>query len=382
MRSSPPRNAQDAGFALVDDLNADTAEGFGRIDTNIANGRRASTAVTYVQPARQRGNLEVLSRTLAARIVIEGNQARGVEIVRGGARETISAEREVILCGGTVNSPQLVMLSGIGPADHLSQLGIPVVLDMPEVGRNLANHPSYSLRYACSQPVTSYKYLNPRAALGIGLRYALSRGGALGESYIATGGYMRSDPALAVSDTIVVMAPALITRGGVGWRLADLFPERHSFTVMVGAGRPLSRGHVLLRSNDPAAHPRIFPEYFSEPEDLRALARSVRRMREMMREPAIRELIEAELVPGAIENDQAAIEEDIRARAATFFHPSGTCRMGSDPTAVVDPRLRVNGIEGLRVADASIMPAALNACTHAPTIMIGEKAAVMIAEDA
>ena len=324
----------------------------------------------------------MLSQTLAARIVIEGNRARGVEIIRHGLRETIRAEREIILCGGTVNSPQLLMLSGIGPADHLSQLGVPVVVDMPEVGRNLQNHPCYSLRYACSQPVTAYKYLYPRAALGIGLRYALSRGGALGESYIATGGYMRSDPALAVSDTIVVMAPALITRGGVGWRLGDLFPERHGFTVIVGAGRPLSRGHLLLRSSDPTAHPRIFPEYFSEPEDLRALARSARRIREMMRGPAIHGLIEAELVPGPIANEQAAIEEDIRARAATFFHPSGTCRMGSDPTAVVDPRLRVIGLQGLRVADASIMPAALNACTHAPTIMIGEKAAAMIAEDA
>ncbi len=374
--------AQGAGFAVIDDLNADIAEGFGRIDTNIANDRRASTAVAYVHPARRRGNLDLLSQTLATRIVIEGNRARGVEIVREGVRETIWAEREVILCGGTVNSPQLLMLSGIGPADHLSQLGVSVVVNMPEVGRNLQNHPSYSLRYACSQPVTAYKYLNPRAALGIGLRYALSRGGALGESYIATGGYMRSDPALAVSDTIVVMAPALITRGGVGWRLADLFPERHGFTVMVGAGRPLSRGHILLRGSDPAAHPRIFPEYFSAPEDLRALARSVHRIREMMRGPAIRNLIEAELVSGPVTNDQVALEEDIRARAATFFHPSGTCRMGSDPIAVVNPRLRVNGIEGLRVADASIMPAALNACTHAPTIMIGEKAAAMITEDA
>jgi len=214
------------------------------------------------------------------------------------------------------------------------------------------------------------------------LHYALTGKGSLGESYVATGGYMRSDPALAVSDTIVVMIPALVSRSGVGFRLADLFPERHGFTVMVGSGRPRSRGHILLRSADPTAHPRIFPEYFSDPEDLRALAVSVRRMREIMREPAMSRLIEAELAPGAIGNDQASIEQDIRARAATFFHPSGTCRMGSDPTAIVDPRLRVNGIEGLRVADASIMPAALNACTHAPTIMIGEKAAAMIVEDA
>jgi len=374
--------AGEAGFRVVDDLNADVAEGFGRIDTNIANGRRASAALAYVQPARRRGNLELLSEAIAARIVLENGRARGVEILRRGGRETVWAEREIILCGGTVNSPQLLMLSGIGPADHLSSLGIPVALDAPEVGRNLQNHPSYALRYACSQPVTAYKYLNPRAAIGIGLRYALTGGGSLGESYVATGGYMRSDPALAVSDTIVVMIPALVTRSGVGFRLADLFPERHGFTVMVGSGRPLSRGHILLHSADPAAHPRIFPEYFSEPEDLRALARSVRRMRDMLRGPAVRDLIEAELTPGAIDNDQVSIEEDIRARAATFFHPSGTCRMGSDPTAVVDPRLRVNGIRGLRVADASIMPAALNACTHAPTIMIGEKAAAMIAEDA
>jgi choline dehydrogenase len=372
--------AGEAGFRVVDDLNADVAEGFGRIDTNIANGRRASTALAYVQPARRRGNLALLSEAVATRVVIEG--ARGVEILRCGVRETVWAEREIILCGGTVNSPQLLMLSGIGPADHLSSLGIPVALDAPEVGHNLQNHPSYSLRYACSQPVTAYKYLNPRAAIGIGLRYALTGGGSLGESYVATGGYMRSDPALAVSDTIVVMIPALVTRSGVGFRLADLFPGRHGFTVMVGSGRPLSRGHIMLRSADPMEHPRIFPEYFSEPEDLRALARSVRRMRDMMREPAVRDLIEAELIPGTINNDQASIEEDIRARAQTFFHPSGTCRMGGDPNAVVDPRLRVKGIQGLRVADASIMPAALNACTHAPTIMIGEKAAAMIAEDA
>src|SRR6516164_9723091 len=223
--------AGEAGFSVVDDLNADIAEGFGRFDTNIANGRRASTAVAYVEPARRRGNLELLSEAIAARIVIEGSRARGVEIIRNGVRVTIWAEREIILCGGTVNSPQLLMLSGIGPADHLSRFEIPIVVDAPEVGRNLQNHPSYALRFACSQPVTAYKYMNPRAALGIGLRYALSRGGSLGESYVATGGYMRSDPALAVSDTIVVMAPALITRGGVGWRLADLFPERHGFTV-------------------------------------------------------------------------------------------------------------------------------------------------------
>jgi choline dehydrogenase len=374
--------AAEAGYPVVDDLNADTAEGFGRIDTNIANGHRASTAVAFAQTARQRGNLDLLSEAVAARILIEAGRAKGVEIIRRGVRETMWAEREVILCGGTVNSPQLLMLSGVGPAAHLAGHGIPVALDAPEVGRNLQNHPSYSLRYTCSQPVTAYKYMNPVAAVAMGLRYALTGGGSLAESYVATGGYMRSAPSLAVSDTIVVMVPALVTRSGVGFRLRDVFPERHGFTVMVGSGRPLSRGHILLRNADPTTHPLIFPEYFSEPEDLRALARSVQRMRDMMGASAISDLIEAELAPGSIANHQASIEADIRDRAATFFHPSGTCRMGADPTAVVDPQLRVNGIEGLRVVDASIMPAALNACTHAPTIMIGEKGAALIAANA
>jgi len=371
--------AGESGYPVVDDLNTDVVEGFGRIDTNIGNGRRASAAVAFAQAGRRRGNLDLLSEAIAARIVIEKGRVKGVEIIRQGVRETVWAEREVILCGGTVNSPQLLMLSGVGPSAHLTSLGIPLVLDAPEVGRNLQNHPSYSLRYACSQPVTAYKYLNPAAAIGMGLRYALTGGGSLAESYVATGGYMRSDPSLAVSDTIVVMIPALVTRSGVGFRLRDLFPERHGFTVLVGSGRPLSRGHILLRNADPTTHPLIFPEYFSEPEDLHSLARSVQRMRDMMGAPAIRDLIEAELAPGPIANDQASIEADIRARAAIYFHPSGTCRMGTDPTAVVDPQLRVNGIEGLRVVDASIMPAALNACTHAPTIMIGEKGASLIA---
>jgi choline dehydrogenase len=182
--------AGEAGFAVVDDLNADVAEGFDRFDTNIANGRRASTAVTYLPPARRRGNLDLLSQTVATRIVIEGGRARGVEILENGVPGTIRAEREIILSGGTVNSPQLLMLSGIGPAEHLSRLGVPVVVDAPEVGGNLQNHPYHPLRFACSQPVTAYQYLDPRAALGIGLRYALSRGGALGESHVATGGYM------------------------------------------------------------------------------------------------------------------------------------------------------------------------------------------------
>src|SRR5262249_38367373 len=202
--------AGEAGYPVVDDLNTDVVEGFARIDTNIANGRRASTAMAFARAGRQRGNLDLLSEAVAARIVIESGRAKGVEIIRRGARETIWAEREVILCGGTVNSPQLLMLSGIGPADHLAQLGMPVVRDAPEVGRNLQNHPAYSLRYACSQPVTAYKYLNPGAAIGMGLRYALTGGGSLAESYVATGGGEGRGPPPAAPATGLVLRPALL----------------------------------------------------------------------------------------------------------------------------------------------------------------------------
>ena len=373
--------AAEAGFPLVDDLNANVAEGFGRFDTNTDRGRRISTAVAYVAPARRRGNFALLTGATVSRILIEHGRARGVEIVRNGAAETIRAEREVLLCGGSVNSPQLLILSGIGPADHLAELGIPVIVDAPEVGRNLQNHPSYALTFACSQPVTAYKYLNPRMAAVIGAQYAFARSGSLAESYIATGGFMRSDPALELSDSIVVMAPALVTRGGVGASLRKLFPERHGFMVAVSCGRPLSRGRVLLRSADPMAHPRIFPNYFAEAADLHALGRSVRRMRQAMRGRAIRDLISAEISLGGVPDEPTAIENEIRAHGGTFFHPTGTCRMGGDPAAVVDPQLRVNGVEGLRVIDASIMPAALNACTHGPTIMIGEKGADLVAAD-
>jgi choline dehydrogenase len=226
--------------------------------------------------------------------------------------------------------------------------------------------------------VTAYRFLRPSKAIGLGLRYLLSRRGALGESYVATGGFFRSDPSLEISDIIVVMAPALVMRGGVGARLRDLFPHEHGFAVSVSLGRPRSRGKIRLRSADPAAPPLIFPDYLSDPADMRALVAAVRKMRAMIREGDIRRVIAAELAPGEVPDDDDAIEADIRAKAGTFYHPNGTCRMGEDPGAVLDPRLRVRGVRGLRVADNSIMPTALTACTHGPAIMIGERAAALI----
>jgi choline dehydrogenase len=370
--------ARESGFPVVDDLNADVEEGFGRFDVNIRGGRRVSAATGYLSPIKDSPGFTLITDALALRVRIDGSVARGVEVLRKGRVEQVSADREVIVCGGAINSPHLLMLSGIGPAAHLESFGIPVVADRPEVGSNLRNHPAYSLRFACNAPVSAYGYLRPATAAGLMLRYALGSGGPLGESYVAQGGVFRTDPGLEFANSIVVMSPALVTRGGAGQRWRDLFPDREGFAVSVSLGRPASRGTIRLNSANPTDHPAIQPNFLAEPEDVKQIVQAVRRIREMMHARAIRDVIERELSPGDIPAGDAALETEIRARLGTYSHPSGTCRMGSDEGSVLDPALRVRGVEGLRVADASIMPTPLNACTHGPAIMIGEMAAELL----
>lgn len=369
----------EGGFPVVEDLHAGVSEGFGRYDTNIERGRRSSAATAYIDPALRRPNFSLVSDACATRLIIENGRVKGVEIARNGAREALYAEREVILSAGAINSAQLLMLSGIGPADHLASHGISVAHDAPEVGQNLRNHAAFRLAYTCSQPVTAYRYLEPIRGLGLLMQYGLAGTGALAESYVATGGFFRSDPALEVSDTIVVMSPALVTRGSIDSRIRDLFPHQHGFAVSVSLGRPQSTGEIRLRSDDPFAAPLIFPNYFQVESDMSALVKSVTKMRQMMRSSTIGKFIEEELEPGpSVGDDSTSIETAIRSNGGTYYHPSGSCRMGADPRAVVDPYLRVRGVDGLRVADNSIMPTALSACTHGPAIMIGERAADFI----
>ena len=373
---------RDAGFPIVDDINADVREGFARMDVNVKAGRRHGAAEAYLDPALRRPNLTLVAEAQATRILVEGGRAVGAAFARAGrAGGKVRAGREVILCGGAQNTPQLLLLSGVGPADELRALGIGVVLDQPGVGRNLHNHPCFAITYLLKEPISAYRYLAPHRALGSGLGYLLTRGGPLGESYVATGGVFATDPALAVPDAMVVMLPALIKRGTVGARVSDVIDRRHGFTVLASLAREQSRGSVRLASADPLAPPLIQPNYYDRPEDLRAMVAIVQRLRAALQAQPAAARIAAELQPGPLPNDAATVAAEIRAKGASFYHPGGTCRMGSDPAAVVDPRLRFNGIAGLRVADASIAPAPLNASMHAPSIMIGEKAAALIAED-
>jgi choline dehydrogenase len=371
------RAMQDAGFPLVDDTNGNAREGFGTMDVNIRRGQRYSAADAYLDPASKRPNLRVIADAQALQILVERGRAVGVRHQKGEVR----AAREVILCCGGITTAQLLLLSGIGPADELKALGIRPVLDQPNVGRNLHNHPSLALTYLLKEPISAYRYLSPINAAGVGLRYIAGRRGPLGESYVATGGVFCSDPALEVADAMVIMLPALIKRGTVGARVRDVIDRRHGFTVLTSLARQRSRGRVTLKSADPLQAPAIFHDYYGDPADMPAMVRIVQRVREAMRTPSAATRIAAELSVPAPGNDAAMVESEIRAKGSSFYHYAGTCRMGSDPAAVVDPRLRVNGIDGLRVADASIAPAPLNASMHAPSIMIGEKAAAMIAED-
>jgi len=371
----------DAGYPTVDDINTDIVDGFGHIDVNVDRGRRVSTADAYIVPAASRPNLEVVTDARVVRLRVEAGRLTAVDYRDRAGVHTVHVDGEAILCGGAINSPQLLLSSGIGPADELRRLGIAVVLDQPGVGRNLHNHPAYTLQYALAAPLSAYRYLNPLNALSAGLRYALTRSGPFAESYAATGGVFRTEPSLEVPDIFAVMIPALTFRGGVGARLRDLLPQRHGFVVAVTGGRPASRGSITLRSADPEHDPVIQPNCFAVGDDLETLAKGVKIVRDAMRGARMRRLIADELQPREIANDMETLRRAIRQNGGTLWHPAGTCRMGVGPDAVVDPRLCLNGITGLRVADASVMPHPLTASTHAPVIMIGEMAAAMIRQD-
>ena len=372
----------ESGFPILDDLNCDCIDGFGYYDVNISRGRRISAATAYLLPARARGNLALLTGTQALRVVIENGRATGVEVLHRGRTEILRAECEVILCGGGIKSPHLLMLSGIGPADELARHDIPVVVDAPRVGQNLQNHPSYALQYACSAPVTAYRYFNPAVAARTGIDYLLRRQGGLGESLVMAGGFFRTDPSLELADVQVVMTGALMAKpSSNSFRIRDMLPREHGFSVTLYQGTPYSRGEIRLASADPLTPPRIFPNYLGDPRDIEVLVKAVSRARDVLRGTAIARYISREVQPGDSVTTPAELAAAIRRTIGSSYHQSGACAMGGDPATAVDPQLRVRGVERLRVADASIIPVLPTTALHAPVLMIGEKAAALISED-
>lgn len=369
--------AGQAGFPRNDDFNGPVQEGAGYFQLTARGGRRCSTARAFLKPARRRGNLVVAPRALALRILFEGRRAVGVEYRQDGVVRRARADGEVVVAGGAFNSPQLLQLSGLGPAALLGSFGIPVVRDIAGVGADLQDHFQARFNYRCNEPITINDAMATlRGRIGAVMQYALSRQGPLSIGAGYAGGFFKTDAALASPDVQIHFI--LFSADSVGQKL-HTFP---GFLASVCQLRPQSRGHVRIKSADPAAAPAIQPNYMSAAADRDAMIAGMKLTRRIMGQPAIRRYIVEELNPGAQCATDADLLDFAREKGTTIFHPTSTCRMGADNKAVVDERLRVRGIERLRVIDGSIMPTVVSGNTNAAIIMIAEKGAAMMLEDA
>lgn len=367
-----------AGHGSNENFNAASQDGFGVYDFNIEAGRRQTTAHTYLRPALGRPNLHVETRAAAHRILIEDGRASGVEYHARGRIWRARAGREVILCGGSINSPKLLMLSGIGDAGALRRLGIQVQQDLPGVGANLQDHLTVSIGYRCTRAVSLVGTLRAdRLALAL-VEAVVAGRGPLSRSPLEAGGFLRTRAGLPAPDCQVVFVPIHARGGRQVWFPGESVGD--SFALRVWPSRPESRGFVALRSPDPDESPIIDPRFLSAESDLVVTRAGLRALRRIVAQPAFDPYRGEEFDPGVDWTTDHGIDEHIRATATTGHHTCGTARMGHDPLAVVDDRLRVHGIRGLRVADASVMPTMVSANTNAATIMIGEKAADLLLE--
>ena len=360
-----------AGYPVSADMNGYQQEGFARMDMTVQRGRRASAANAYLRPALRRRNLEVRTHALATRILFEGRRAVGVRYRRADLRHEVRARREVIVCAGSINSPQLLKLSGVGPADELGDLGIQVVHELEGVGENLQDHLEFYFQVASREPITLYSQMSWWRRALIGARWLLRHDGLGSSNHFETGGFIRSRAGVRYPDIQFHFLPLAVSYDG------SSLAREHGFQAHVGPMRSRSTGSVRLRSPEPLDKPRIFFNYMSRPEDWEEMRACVRLTREIFAQDAFTPYRARELQPGAAVTTDAQIDAFIRARVESAYHPSCTCRMGSpgDPRAVVDPEARVIGLEALRVVDSSIMPAITTGNLNAPTIMLAEKAA-------
>lgn len=367
---------QEIGLPRNDDFNGAAQEGVGPFQVTARRGRRCSAATAYLAPAAGRRNLCVITGAAAERLLFEGRRASGVAYRRDGLAEDIRARREVILAGGAVASPQLLLRSGIGPAAELAALGIAPLHDLPEVGRNLQDHLQVRMVFRAARPGTlNDQYASLWGRARIGLDYALFRRGFLAISAGSAGLFARVLPESATPDTQFHFIPFAADRPG-----GKLLPFP-AFTISTCQLRPESRGSITLADADPMSAPLIRPNYLATETDRRAMLGGLALIRRVAGTRALSGWIAAEELPGPGVADEAALEAYLRRAATTIFHPTSTCRMGGDEGSVVDPGLRVRGVEGLRVADASVMPTVVSGNTNAACIMIGEKAADLIRAD-
>jgi choline dehydrogenase len=369
--------AAETGIPTNPDFNGATQEGAGFFQTTTRRGRRASTAFSYLRPARGRGNLHVETDALAQRILFEGRRARAVEYRQGSSVRTARARKEILVSGGAYNSPQLLQLSGVGPAELLKQHGIDIVLDAPGVGNDLQDHMQVRLVMRCAQRVTLNDIVNhPVRRVMAGVQYAALRKGPLTIAAGTSGAFFRTNPRLASPDIQIHFLPFSTDKMG------EKLHSFSGFSASVCQLRPESRGSLRMKSTDPTVPPEIRINYLATETDRAAFIEGLKVLRKILSAPALKPYVAEEVAPGPKVSSDEELLSFCRQTGSTVYHPTSTCRMGNDPLAVVDQRLRLRGIEGLRVVDASVMPDLMSGNTNAPTVMIAEKASDMILEDA
>lgn len=367
--------ATEIGIPRNPDYNGENQEGVGYFQQTAHKGFRWSTATGFLRPARKRGNLTVITKAQTTRVLFEGKRAIGVEFQKSGKLRQVNAEREVILSAGAIGSPQILQLSGIGPQELLEKVGVPVINDLPGVGRNLQDHLQTRLVYKTSQRTLNDEVNNIFKQGLVGVQYALTRTGPLTLAASQVTIFTKSRPDVERPDIQFHMQPLSADKPGDG---AHKFS---AFTMSVCQLRPHSAGYLEIKSSDPLEYPAIHPGYLSDERDCQVAIDGIKMARKIAEAPALKDHIIDEYVPGRQYQSDAELLEAARQFSQTIYHPTSTCKMGSDDTAVVDDRLRVHGVEGLRVIDASIMPNIVSGNTNAPTIMIAEKGSDMILED-
>lgn len=364
----------EAGYGVSEDLNGYRQEAFGPVDRTTRNGRRWSTSRGYLSEALARGNVRVVTDALVLRILFEGRRAVGIDYEQDGETNTVRARREVLLTAGAINSPQLLLLSGVGPAAELRDLGISVIHDLPGVGKRLNDHPDAVVQCRCKQPVSLYRWTTAPGKWWIGARWFVRHDGLAASNHFEAGAFLRSRAGVEHPDLQLTFMPLAVQPGSV-----ELVPT-HAFQIHIDLMRPTSLGSVTLHSAEPRRPPRILFNYLKTAQDRADMRAGARLVREILDQPAMAPFKGEERVPGRSVQTDAELDAWARQVTETGYHASGTCKMGpvGDSEAVVDPQLRVHGLEGLRVVDASIMPVIVSGNTNAPTVMIAEKASDLI----
>lgn len=367
----------EVGLPYTEDFNGKSQEGVGWFDQTIRGGRRQSTAKTYLSEAANRPNLAIIANTQVQRILLDGKRVTGVEVVNKGKVRRLSAAKEVILSGGAINSPQLLQLSGIGNKQDIQSVGLAVAHELPGVGRNMQDHLDMLVSAHLKQPVSLVKYQTPHRGVLELAKWFMGRPGVLSDIVLPVGAFIKTDPALERPD---IQFHILLGMSDEPHGFAK--PYEHGFGIHVCQLRPRSTGTISLASSDPLAPAKIDPNYLADPEDARVLREGIKVARRMLMQPGLSEFVDREKTPfaGVGFDDDDAVDAIIRAHGETIYHPVGSCSMGprDNKNTVVDPELKVNGLKGLRVADASVMPRLIGGNTNAPTIMIAEKCADMI----